>query len=360
MKYNYEYDRKLQVGYIGAGEHSFRNILPAMQYAPIELVALTDHNTARGLAVARQFGFKRFYPNHKALIGKESGLDAVLIAVGPDEEGRPRYPELAAEALTAGFHVWVDAPPCLTASEISTYTNACIKRRKYLAVGFVRRFAPGYQRAIEIMADKTFGPLATYSYTIPIALPDLAHRRSDKGMAAFLPATEALALLADLFGEIRAFSIARAASGAAVLSLMHEGDLPGVLHLTAGQAGSAPAERLQITGRRATLVVEDRNNVTYYRRTAAPSPELAGRQASALMEGTDTAPLVWRPRLDLQEPATQAVALSGYLGSLTAFAERLLANEPPRHGTLVEALHVMTVFDRIRQAKDMEWTRVQG
>ena len=113
MSLNYEYEKRLRIGYIGAGQHSFRNILPCFQYAPIELVALTDHHTERGLAVARQFGAQRFYPNHKAMLAKEKDLDAIFIVVGPDAKGRPRYPELAAESLRAGFHTWIDAPPLL-------------------------------------------------------------------------------------------------------------------------------------------------------------------------------------------------------------------------------------------------------
>lgn len=360
MKHNYEYDRKLQVAYIGAGEHSYRNILPAFQYAPIDLVAITDHKTDRGLAVARQFGARRFYPNHKALLAKETALDAVMVAVGPDEEGKPRYPQLAAEALTAGFHVWIDEPPCLSAADISTFTNACIKKHKYLAVGFPRRFAPGYVQASDIMADKAFGQVGSYAFRFPLALPDMARRRTDKGMAAFLPVTGVLALLAGLFGEVQSFSMVRSASGSGVISVVHTGGVPGAIHLTAGQSLSAPRERLEIIGRRASLVVDDGVRVTYYRRMAPLSAELEGRQENALMGDVNSAPVVWEPRIDPKEPVTQHMAQTGYLGSVRSFAEQLLANQPPNKGTLVEALHVMTVFDRIRTAKEMDWVQVQS
>ncbi|MFO7698278.1 MAG: Gfo/Idh/MocA family oxidoreductase [Anaerolineae bacterium] len=360
MKYNYEYDRKLQVGYIGAGEHSYRNILPAFQYAPIDLVAITDHKSDRGLAVARQFGARRFYPNHKALLAKETALDAVMITVGPDENGRPRYPELAAEALAAGFHVWIDQPPCLSADEISTFTNACIKKHKYLAVGFARQFVPAYVQAGEIMADKAFGQIGSYAFRFPVALPDMARRRTDKGIASFLPVTGVLALLAGLFGEIQSFSMVRSAAGSGVISLLHTSGVPGALHLTAGQALSAPAERLEVIGRRASLVVEDGVKLTYYRRVTPVSDELMGRQDRYLMGDLESAPLVLEPGFDLREPSAQHVAQSGYLGSIQSFAEQLLAGQPPKKGTLVDALHVMTVFDRMRRAKEMDWVQIQG
>jgi predicted dehydrogenase len=358
MRYSYEYDRKLQVGYIGAGEHSFRNILPALQYAPIDLVAITDHRTERGLAVARQFGARRFYPNHLALLGKETKLDAVMIVVGPDEEGRPRYPELAAEALTAGFHVWVDSPPCISAKEISVFTNACIKRHKYMAVGFRRQFMPAYEQAREIITDDAFGQVASYAYRFPLALPDAVRRRNDRGMSSFLPITDVLALLASLFGEVQGLSMVRHSNGSAVISLQHAGDVLGALHLTAGQSLSAPRERLEVVGNRESLVVEDGLRLTYFRRVTPVSAELAGRQDRYQMGDLSSAPLVWSPVYDPDEPATHSVAQSGYLGSIRAFAEQLLAGQPPQRGTLVEVLHVMTVFDRIRHGKEREWIEV--
>ncbi|NLT73051.1 MAG: Gfo/Idh/MocA family oxidoreductase [Chloroflexi bacterium] len=358
MKYNYEYDRKLQVAYIGGGEHSFRNILPSLQYAPIDLVALTDHKGDRGLAVARQFGARRFYPNHRALLAKETSLDAVMISVGPDEEGRPRYPELAAEALGAGFHVWIDEPPCLSAEDISTFTNACIRKHRYLAVGFVRQCAPAYLQAASLIKDKAFGQPTSYAFRFPMALPELTRRRTDKGASAMLPITGVVALLADLFGEIKGFSMVRGTAGAAVLSLQHANGTPGSLHLTAGQSLSAPRERLEIIGRRASLVVDGGVRVTYYRRVAPVAEELAGRQDTSFTGDVDSAPVVWAPQLNLEEPAAQHIALSGYLGSIQSFAEQLLAGQPPKHGTLVDALHVMTVFDRLRAGREQEWLEV--
>ncbi len=360
MKYNYEYDRKLQVGYVGTGEHSYRNILPALQYAPIDLVAIADHKTDRGVAVARQFGARRFYPNHKALLAKETSLEAIMMVIGPDDEGRPRYPQVAAEALAAGFHVWIDAPPCLSASEISIFTNACIKKHRYLAVGFARQFAPGYVQAADIMAEKEFGQVASYAFRFPLALPDMAHRRLDKGIAPFLPITGILALLAGLFGEIQSFSMARNASGSAVLTLLHTSGVPGALHLTAGQATSAPRERLEVIGRRASLVVDEGTTITYYRPVKSVSAELMGRQDRYLMGDLQSTPLLWEPHLDPNEPSTHHVAQTGYLGSIQSFAERLLSGQPPEKGTLVEALHVMTVFDKMRHAREMEWVQIQG
>jgi predicted dehydrogenase len=354
--YNFEYREKLKIAYIGAGEHSIRNILPTFQYAPIELVALADHNTERGLAVARMFGARRFYPNHKALLAKETELDAAMIVVGPDEEGRPRYPELAAETLTAGLHTWIDAPPCLSASQVSTFTNACIKRHKYLAVGFRRRFSPGYAKAAELLEQEALGRINSYSFRFPLRMPGPPERRTEEGMAPFLPFTSAMALLLNLFGEAEGVSYVRnERTGAAAMQMLHRNGVIGSLHLTVGQSTSSPQERLEIIGSGQSLAVDGGVRLEVYRVDGSQSPEQAGRQDSFVAGGLDDAQRFWEPRFDALEPATHHIALSGYLGSIKSFAERLLAGEPPKYGTLVDVLHVMTVLDRIRKGKEREW-----
>lgn len=356
MDFNFQYPKRLKIAQIGAGEHSIRHILPALQYAPFELVALADHNTERGLAVARQFGAKRFYPNHKALLAKEEDLDAVLIVVGPDENGRPQYPELAAEALSVGLHVWIDAPPCLSASEVPTFTNACIKRHKYLAVGFRRRFVPAYQKAIELVNEGLLGKVNSYAMSYTLPMPAAWQRRNDRDMAAFLPFVSVLALLNNLFGEVEGLSYARhEMTGAAAMQIVHKSGVLGSVHLAPHKPVSAPRERLEIDGGGAVLIVEDGARVRFYRRESPNEEDEPERRANYLAGSLNYAPIVWEPRFEALEFAPQSVVLSGYLGSLRSFGEALLAGEPPKHGTLVEVLHVMTVFDAIRKGKEREW-----
>jgi hypothetical protein len=47
--------------------------------------------------------------------------------------------------------------------------------------------------------------------------------------------------------------------------------------------------------------------------------------------------------------------LGGYVGCVRHFAERILAGEPPRYGNLVDMLHIMTIYDKLRDAKENTW-----
>lgn len=333
MPLNYEYPQRLQVGYIGGGEHSYRHILPALRYAPIELLALADHNTARGLEVARQFGAKRFYPNHKALLAKEK-LDAVLIVVGPDEAGRPRYPEIAAESLSAGLHTWVDAPPCSSAAEVKTFTDACLKGHKYVVTGFRRMFVPAYVKLSEIIADPAFGAssfVMHYVSAAPQAAPG----------ALFLDFLQPYSALLRLFGEARGLSVLRKNQDWVVTLRFR--DVVGALHIRSQAAGSA-GERLEVIGAGGSVVVERGLRLVHHR--------AGGQDLEHLAEAVS---LYGEPDLASTPLADASPVLSGYVGCLRHLSETLLQGEAPRHGNLVDMLHAMTVHDKLVAAKEETW-----
>ncbi len=353
MPHNYEYANKLRVGFIGAGVHSYRNILPCFQYAPIDLVALADHHAERGLAVARQFGAKRFYPNHKALLAKEE-LDAVFIVVGPDAEGRPQYPQLAGEALRAGFHTWIDKPPCSRASEIQAFTDACIAGHKYVATGFKKMFAPAYLKVADIILDPSFGGISSFSMRYPLSLPAEDQRSNPKAMAPFLEFVQPYALLMRLFGECEGLTYMRGSTGGVVVSLRYRQGFVGTLHLTGGQAATSPLERLEVIGNGANVVVENGIRLVYYR-PGGSRGDGSYDVPESFVGLDDAAPIVWEPEFSLGQLYNKQLFLEGYVGCVRHFAERLLTNEPPRYGNLVDMLHVMTVFDKIRDGKENTW-----
>src|ERR671924_412048 len=100
VQFNYEYPRRLRAAHVGCGGHSFRNILPAYRYAPIDLVAVCDLDGARAAHFARQFGAERWYTDYRFLLEDERP-EAVFLVTGYGPDGRPTYPELAVQALAA-------------------------------------------------------------------------------------------------------------------------------------------------------------------------------------------------------------------------------------------------------------------
>ena len=100
-----DHDERVRVGFIGCGNHAFRNIYPTLQFTPTELVATCDFDETRAKAFARQFGAKRYYINHLEMLEKEK-LDAVFIVTNYDENGEPRHIKLAMDCMNAGCQAW--------------------------------------------------------------------------------------------------------------------------------------------------------------------------------------------------------------------------------------------------------------
>lgn len=44
MSYQRDFERRIKVGIIGAGSHCYRNVLPTMNYLPVEIKAICDIN----------------------------------------------------------------------------------------------------------------------------------------------------------------------------------------------------------------------------------------------------------------------------------------------------------------------------
>ena len=130
-----DYERAIRVGFVGCGSHAFRNIYSALQFLPVQLAAVCDLDMARATAFARQFGAEAAYNSVSAMLAHE-GLDAVIVVTSYDEQGRPRYPEIAEQALAAGLHVWMEKPPAATTAETQAMQWVADAAGKNVVVGF--------------------------------------------------------------------------------------------------------------------------------------------------------------------------------------------------------------------------------
>jgi len=354
VQFSYEYERKLKVGYVGTGEQSFSNILPCFQYLPLELVAVADHDSTRGLAVARQFGAKHFYPNHKAMLAKEK-MDAVFFVVGPDVQGKPRYPDLAEDALREGFHVWIDSPPCSSMNEIKQITYGCTSRGKWILTCFPRMFAPAYLKVAEIIKDTAFGGISSFTMRYPATLPPMDVRGNTLTMGPFLANfLQPYSVLLRLFGECEGLSYLRSALGDAIITFRYRNGVIGSLYLTGSQALTSPTERLEVVGNGANVIVENGLRLTYYR--AGGFAGVCNEERPASFIGPDeNAPIIWQPDMSLGPYYNKELFFQGYVGCIQHFAERILQNEPPRYGNISDMLHMMVIYDKIRESSEKTW-----
>jgi predicted dehydrogenase len=342
IKYNFEYERRLRICYIGAGGHSFRNVLPSFQYAPVDLIAICDRQAARASAYARQFGANRFYHDHREMLEREQP-EAVFIVTAYHPDGRVQATDLALDALRAGAHVWMEKPTAASSDEVRQLMAVAAVQRRYVMTGLKKIFFPAIAKIKEIIGAPAFGRPSSLYIRYPQAMPPFELRGDLRNMTGPLDHLyHPGAIIHYLMGKIACLSYEwEPVNGSSVTTLRFVSGAVGTLHLSAGASGSSPLERLEVIGEGANAVLENAVKLTYYRRAERPA---YGRAASYLVDD-ETAPLYWEPEFSLGQLYNKNLFYLGYVPEVLHFCDSVLNSTPPSKGTLEEALEIMKLFE---------------
>lgn len=138
----------LRVGVIGAGSFARQVLLPAIQAAGARIEVIASAGGTSSLHAARRFGADEATTDVQRLLESRT-LDAIFIATRHDS-----HASLAAAALAAGKHVFVEKPLALDEDGLARVATAYASAGdRQLLVGFNRRFAPHAVRVRELLAD---------------------------------------------------------------------------------------------------------------------------------------------------------------------------------------------------------------
>lgn len=345
VRYSFEYERRIRVGFVGCGGHSFRNVYPALRYAPAELVAVCDIDAARARAYARQFGAERAYGDHREMFASEQ-LDAVFIVTAYTPDGRMQATDIAMDALAAGLHVWMEKPTAASLAEVEALAAAAEAADRFVMTGLKKLFFPTIAKVRAIITSEAFGQPTSIYVRYPQSIPRFANRGDKVRMLGLLDHIyHPGAILDYLMGPIERFSYEwEGKTGSTVASLKFASGAVGCLHLAAGASGSSPLERLEVVGVGANVMVENGARLTYYRRAARPA---YGRSASFLV-ADEEAPLIWEPEFSLGQLNNNSLFLLGYAQEVRHFCECVLAGAPPERGTLAQARAIMRLYEAYR------------
>jgi len=345
VRYNFEYEQKIRIAFIGAGGHAFRNVYPTFQYAPVDLVAICDLDADRAIAYARQFGASTTYTNHHDMLAQERP-DAVFIVTNYDETGKPRATRLALDALNAGCHVWMEKPTAASVADVRELIATSDRTGKFVLTGLKKTFFPSIVRAKEIIDSEEFGEPVSVTIRYPQSMPALAERDDLTrvlGLLDHLP--HPVSILHELMGPVASMSYEwEAWRGGSLTNLVFRSGAIGTMHLVGGGSGSSPLERLEVVGEHANIVVENGVRVIYYRPAKRGG---YGRSASYLVPNAE-APLVWEPEFSLGQLYNKNIFYLGYVPEVLHFCESVLANTPPTKGTLAASLEIAKLFEAYR------------
>lgn len=146
--------KKLRLGIIGAGGISQVTHIPnILAEKSAELVAISDSNTGRAIAVAERFGIPVWFDDAEQML-RQVALDGVIISTPTIS-----HPALARMALESGVDVMIEKPFARTVAEGKTIVEAAEKSNRLLMVAMNHRFRPDTLHLREVILKREIGEL---------------------------------------------------------------------------------------------------------------------------------------------------------------------------------------------------------
>jgi predicted dehydrogenase len=341
-------EAEIRVGFIGCGSHSFRNLYPVFQFAPVNLVATCDLDGRKAEKFAAKFGAQSAYSNYEEMLEKEN-LDAVFICTGYDHRGRPLYPSLALESLQRGCHVWMEKPPAASCDEIRRMQEAAKAAGKNVVVGLKKMFFPANEKAKELMSSADFGKTQLVTLQYPQYVPsleefdDYIHHGKRNAVVGFLDhLCHPASLLIGLLGMPESLYYERSDSGAGLATFRYASGAIASIILAHGASLNGGMEHTTIVSDKGQhITVVNNTRVTLHR-----TPPLGYGDVPSFYTGTpDQASTVWEPEFSLGQLYNKGLFLLGYYNEINEFARSILEDRPPAKGTLEHAWQVTRIFE---------------
>lgn len=347
VTFQFEYDQRIRCAFIGAGGHSYRNVYPAFQYAPVELVAVVDVDVDRAATYSRMFGAPSHYADHHEMLAAERPEAVFIVTAYDDDTGRVQATDLAVDCLRAGAHVWMEKPAAASVPEIETLRRVSAETGRFVVVGLKKIFSPAFEKVESLIAKPEFGPVSSVYVRYPESLPPPDQRDDLQAMRGFLDHIyHPAAILTRLLGPVQRFGYEwEPLTGSSVATLRFGSGAIGTLHLAGGAAHTSPLERVEVVGCGANVVVDNGVRVTYYRPGAHRE---YGRSASFLVDD-DVAPLIWEPEFSLGQLYNKNLFYLGYVQEVLHFCTSVRSGVAPTKGTLDDALAIMHLFEAYQQ-----------
>jgi len=333
MSYQRDFEQKLNVGLIGAGSHAYRNLLPVLNFLPVNLRAVCDIEFERANKTAEQYAANSYRSTEELF--KHEELDAVMICVSPR-----LHPELTCEALDAGHHVWMEKPPAMQASEIEEMILH--RKDRVVMVGLKKIFMPATRKVMEIFSLEEHLPLKSILGEFGLNIPDngkeALRERQMNGWAG--GACHPLSVMLAVGGLVTAVTTHRSRHGGAVCVFEYESGAIGNLHVT-DSAMTQPLERYEFFGNGCRAAIDDSKRVTFQRGI----PFSYGSGTTFAPEGFDHGAIVWEPQNALASLESKMLFTQGFYNELKYFCDCVMNGQQATEGSLEFALDLMKVYE---------------
>jgi predicted dehydrogenase/threonine dehydrogenase-like Zn-dependent dehydrogenase len=238
---------------IGAGNFAVRSLIPSLLAAGAAPHVIVSAKGVSAAVAAKRFGFAT------AASAIDAALDDPQVSILAIATPHHTHASLAARALAAGKHVWVEKPLAIDAAGLDAVAAALdAARQSLLCVGFNRRFAPDTLAMLEALST-TPGPRAI---SIEVAAPALSadHWLRDPAIGGGPLLGEGChfvdlaCCLADALPD-RLAGVPTEQGGAIALGFTNGSTAS--IHYFTGAHRSLPKERIAVSAGGRTLVIEN-------------------------------------------------------------------------------------------------------
>lgn len=333
MNYQREYPRRIRIGIVGIGSHTYRNLLPALNYLPVELKAVCNFsNEEQGKITAAQYGCN-YYKGTQSMYDAEQ-MDAVFLCASPKV-----HAALAIEAMERGLHVFVEKPPAMNSKEL----EEVLKHRKdcVYVVGYKKAFMPATDKAIELAASEQYGHVKSIVASYPVNLPVDPVRSLERGEFNdwLADSCHPISFMLAVGGKVKTVQSIQSPLGNSVCIFAYESGALGILHGATGPA--VPVENYGVYGDNWDLQIRNTDTVILNRGI----PFDYGRNESFVTQGEDYGSVVWQPQNCKATLENKALFIQGMYAEMKYFCDCVLEGRPAQRGTLEFAIQVTKVIE---------------
>ena len=245
---------KPRIGFLGAGNYAARILIPAFRQAGANLGSIASAGGLKAALVGGRHGFAAATTDSNELL-TDADHAAVVIATR-----HASHASLAAAALAAGKHVFVEKPLALTQDEVVRVETALAGARAnglnpLLMVGYNRRFSP-FTQCLKAWADRQSGPKAMIATMNAGAIPaDSWIQDGSEGGRIVGEACHLIDLLLHLAGApivgfdasaMLGSAAAETLRDTATITLRFANGSVGTVHYFANGAASFAKERIEV------------------------------------------------------------------------------------------------------------------
>lgn len=236
---------KAVVGFVGSGNYATAVLIPAFKAAGAKLKTVASSGGVSGLHAGRKFGFEATTTDTNSL-WTDQEINAVVVTTRHDS-----HAGFVLQALSAGKHVFVEKPLCLTLDELAAIDVAKAQSNAMVMVGFNRRFAPQVQRISGLLKGVT-GP-KSFVMTVNAGAIPAEHWTQDADTGGGRLIGEACHFI-DLLRFLAGSRIASQhvtkmetqTNDSVSISLKFDDGSMGVVHYLANGSKAFPKERLEV------------------------------------------------------------------------------------------------------------------